>query len=273
MKRHIVTSRAIQILTLWIPALLFASFEIASSQPTLRIGPMAGLALNHHTFGFLLVDTDASPLFPPRISPGIMAGMSMEYRLDSSWSLSATVAYNDLGGNSSVSETNPNRVFYDVEAPGQTPPPDGVIDHVVRYNYEFSYSSFSLGIAGQWRPLVDSTWTFGIDLGMTFHTILNHVTRQTIDLLEPEDGRFLNIDGRPLSNNSKTLILYDGDIPEANSTRLGLKGGIFTEFGDRDSGTVFSPGLFYEYGLTHVEQFSDWKLNRFGAELRVWFAL
>ena len=256
-------------------SLLFTFPNISHGQSQTRIGPSLGLHLNHHTLGIRTIDDPVAPLFPAHVDIGGSLGVQFQYSIDSIWSFSSEVALNSLRGMSSVSVTNPEGEFYSLEPSGAQL--DSLGDQIFLHSANITYQSISFEIAAQWRPVIDSSWSFGVELGPTFHSIVSHNWRQTLTIEHPDESyvRFATLAAEATESNGRTLIFFDGDIIESSCTRIGMKTSLFAEFENRDSGIVFSPKLFYELGITPVQKTSDsdWRIHRFGVELSLLFPL
>jgi hypothetical protein len=82
--------------------------------------------------------------------------------------------------------------------------------------------------------------------------------------VEPINARFINDLRLPTENNGRRLIFADNkDIPDRSGFRFSLKGGLQAEIGLFNNQIIMYPGIFYDYGLTHVTSAENWNLNSF----------
>ncbi len=255
--------------------ILFCSLPAPSiGQAPVRIGPVFGFGLNHHTFGMPAADVPEAPTYPAHLDPGVTFGLQGQYTFNPVWSISAGIAYNDLSGDDELRVINPQGDWYAIEYFSDGPTfPDTSGDRIFLHTLSVNYRSLSLSLSGQWRFVADSALSLGIEVGPVFHLFTQRTMRQYMDIEEPLSARLVNPAGFPAENNGRRLFFFDDDIPESNAFRLGAAAGIFAEFGNRDSGTVVSPGLYYEYGVTPVGGTSDWRVHRFGLRLHLLFRL
>ncbi|MGE3801248.1 MAG: hypothetical protein AB7H80_09525 [Candidatus Kapaibacterium sp.] len=256
--------------------LLLIAPEQGRCQSQLRLGPMLGYYLNQHTSTIPILSAPDSPHFPSFTGSGLSFGLQAEYYLDRVLSISADVAYNDLSGSSEYREVNPTAGnFYEIEyindgSPGF--PIDTTADKVFIHSATATYRSVSLGFSGKWRFVADSSLKVGLQLGCALHMITSKNYTQNV-LLENPLARFVNPSGLPVELNGKKLFLYNGDIPDHSPNRFGLRAGIFAEMRSDTSRTLFSPGIYYEYGATPVQKSSDWYVHRLGVQLALLFRL
>ena len=251
----------------------------AHSQPGIRLGPLLGYHLTLHTSGPLYTaGIDETLHYPANTNGGEMAGLSLQYLFDTTWSIGLELAYNNLSGKKK------NRIFllsspegelyeieyvFDTETDPDTLLPAGVFAPL----NTIVYTTLSFGLCGQWRTSLDSSLRVGWQLGFFPHLVLARNSIEELRIESPDNARFFNAHGLPIENNGKERILYDGTIPESSSYRFSVKGALFAEIGDRESDVILMPGLYYEYGLTPVEPSSNWRIHSMGVQVALMFNL
>lgn len=91
-----------------------------------------------------------------------------------------------------------------------------------------------------------------IEFGPSSALVVVGDMRRRMRLDPPEPGRFANPAGYPVSNDGRTIVLYDGEIPERVGMRIGLLGGLraWHRFGHGLDGWA---ALRYDLALTNVD--------------------
>jgi hypothetical protein len=85
---------------------------------------------------------------------------------------------------------------------------------------------------------------------------------QVQDRNSRDNARFINPDGLPTDYGGRRLIFSDNaDIPGRNSIRFSLKAGLQAEVGLFHNAWIMYPGIYYDYGLSHVTNLENWNLN------------
>lgn len=255
--------------------------EQGVSQHSLRLGPLLGYYMNRHTSGPSYAGEAATehPFYPANSGSGETIGFLLQRNFNSRWSAGAGFAYNNLSGSQDSSTIRFVKIdgegLYEVDYRGLAVDPNVEPPHEGHYAIvsRITYRTLSVSLSGQWRPLVDSSRCLGIDLGLVSHLVFTRNFTETLKLESPENGRFVNSDGYPLQNNGRNMLLYDGELSGSASAHSAIRGGIFAEFGDRDSDIIAVPGLYYEFGITPVQHNSDWRIHRLGVELALLFGL
>ncbi len=100
-------------------------------------------------------------------------------------------------------------------------------------------------------------------VGPTVDYIITKTRVQSMYITDPSNVQFsqqtLN-PGQSYSPDRRTLYAYDGEIENAKSIRFGIKAGIQLEFNIPGFPLQLIPGVFYNYGLTDVND-QDWKVH------------
>jgi hypothetical protein len=120
----------------------------------------------------------------------------------------------------------------------------------------------------------------GINLGITVTPTFDYALTKTYDqrfeLIEPQNAQFevnqeLVDDGTILgyTNNDRTIIVNQGDIPTSTAFRLGLKAGIQYEI-NIPGGFYIVPALYYNFGITNLTSDNDWRVSalQIGIDIR-----
>lgn len=224
---------------------------IARSQ--IVVGPTIGVTRNWHTGGFRTVDDPNCPIFEQGAGWGILAGITAEYQTKWQWTVVGRVSY----------QTRPaafRQYLPDVEVilPNSQIP----INQTVQTDADITYNLVTTELAYNYRIARLAKNVFlNVEAGPSFSYVIGGKNRQVQDLIEPQNARFVNPDEYPEENNGRRLILFDGDIPGRNSTRLSMKGGVQLEVGLFGNEWIMYPGIYFDYGLTRVTNNENWNLN------------
>lgn len=252
-------------LLLWIAALsvpiILSAQPPDSSAPELRflIGESVGLHQVQHTLGIRAIKSRGTPLFNASNSLGWFAGTNVELLINNRSSLSLDLRYNNLPGSSETTHVNPMGYSERIEIIEHSLVPS---DTIIDFKSEIAYSSFSIGLLNKWRFFVkDTTLNVGISGGPVFHIITGKEIKQTESLVSPFKARLISMEGTVEEKNGRTLVLYDGEIPNSTSTRFGIHIGVFAEFGNPWSGIAISPSIFYDYGIQPVTSTENWFMH------------
>lgn len=239
-----------------------AAFFFAVLSARGQSGTLVGLELRlhdvRHSGAFILNDEPALGSFPDAGGFGQSLGLTLRHHLSPSFGLSGTIAWNRLPGSSDLPLRNPSGSMFEVRP--LAPDPTG--DSTVPFDRAFTavntvvYSALSLEGLAEWRLTgSEGEWSLGIAAGPTLSLTLDASTRQTVRLDEPEYMRFVGASS--VEDNGRTLVLHDDNLVDAESFRIGVRGGLFAEFRLPASDIVISPALFYESGLTPLRKNPD----------------
>lgn len=233
--------------------LITASLLILQHQPMegqTRFGPVAELQGGR-------IGAEVSNAFGQSVtysgtgSIGYGFGMMVRHYLDSTFSFSSGLSLNRMTFNQEGDILNPEEPLFEIRLMTDDPATVDPIyegDTLYRMRQFSNFTMIDFEILGEWRFLqTDSSGSFGLALGPLVSYFLHANQRITIDLVSPANGRILNGMNLPNENAGRTIILYDGEVPEAPAFTLGPRIGLFWESPMPDSGTQFGAGFYYSY--------------------------
>jgi len=143
----------------------------------------------------------------------------------------------------------------------------------VMNTYTVKYDVASLEISYKIKPIE------GLNLGLTVTPTFDYVLKKTYDqrfeLVTPTNAQFniadsiLTKNHFTLTNNNRTVIISQGDIPNAASFRIGLKVGLQYEI-NIPGGFYVVPAVYYNFGITNVVSNNDWRVSalQIGVDIR-----
>lgn len=181
---------------------------------------------------------------------------SLQYRFDLGYHHSSMAFYADSGGKVLLSD------------------PTKIIETGMRDRTAFDLDMISLGAmvgggfyfeggrpAGSDLPAA-SLREHGVvllgGLGFTWRTGSQAV--RTLGLLPDEAGTLENPRGYPITNDGRTITIYDDDVPDLNRLGLSLRGGVAVEL-TLASNLMTSIGALYEYELLPIAG-DEWRMHR-----------
>lgn len=217
------------------------------------VGPVVGGSRDYHTGGFRTVNDPICPVFSQGTGWGPLAGISAEFVMGEAWSLISRICYDNRPGN--FRQYLPDAGVLVVNQPDpvkQTVSTESVIGYRM-LTAEMMYKQDLARIGKSIRLSVAAGPVLGYVLGGT--------NRQVMNLEQPQNARFINLENKPVENGGRTLVFYDGAIPGRNTVRLSLKCGVQTEFGMYNNQVIVTPGMYFDYGLTRVSSAENWNLN------------
>lgn len=229
------------------------------SRRQILVGPTFLISRNYHTGGFRTIDDPGCPLFEDGTGWGYGVGLSAEFlpSVNGSWGIIPRVTFEQRPGqfrqelpNAQVLLPDPNR-----------PDTGYIVDQTVSTTSDITYTILNAEVLYKQEVLLLGDLRIGVVAGPAFSYVIGGTNRQVQDLEEPQNARFVNNENLPTENNGRRLIFYDGDIPERNSTRFSVKGGVQGEFGLFGNQWIMTPGIYYDYGITKVAPTENWNLS------------
>lgn len=226
--------------------------DIATTK--ILLGPTAAISNNWHTGGFRILDGATCPKFEWGSGWGHMLGLTAELQRSSGWGVIARVTF----------ETRPAH-FDEVLPDAKVLPPDqlepviqkvtATSDVVYKFiNFEAMYSHELFPIGKRAR--------FSVAAGPAVGYVVDARISQYQDLEAPLNAVFLNPDGLEARKNGRQLVYKENEpIPEYRKMRFSLKGGLYAEIGLFHDDWILAPGVYYDYGLSHVTRNENWNLN------------
>lgn len=233
------------------------------------LGVSGGIHSIQHTFSNrMLAPTNFT--FDPATSLGWFAGVVTELRMDTRWSLSLDVRYNELSGSSSFAATSPTGQFLIASSSDSSGEYIYLDNPVFSYTSAIDYASLSFGILANWREISQDTMlAVGLSAGPVIHAITRKELHQTEHLESHINVRFINPNGLPTEDDGRTFIYYSGELENSRSLRVGFHLGLFAELGNPASGLVISPGIFYDYGLQTVTSTENWYVHTLSGRMMI----
>jgi len=237
----------------------------AKGRPRVYVGPVVGYNRSLHSSGFQSVAGDVlCPVFETGTGNGYYVGGSFEYLLgspkDSKSSIIAKVLYNYIpAGYEEDGDRLPS-----LDANGD------VVYSTVRHVATIKYSTIDLEVLYKLN-LFDSY--FGVVVGPCVGMVIGSEREQRMELVEPLNAVFdpSLAPGAIYTDNGRTIITNQDDLPGHNPIRVGIKAGIQYEI--PIGRVLLVPHAFYNYGITEVSSDDNLRINalQFGVDLR--FAL
>lgn len=236
----------------------------------IRIGLSAGLTKNYHFNPPLRLIDD--PTCPTLDNIGGKWGLL--------WGIAGVVQYGERNGIRAhlLYSTHPGGGIQSLTSSVLLPSPDPrqepeVTTQTVSATTELTYNLYSAGVLWSNDLLSAETFRFGVAVGGA----VAHVTeaRQTMkqELHAPENVRFINPSGFPTRDDGRVIVFADNQpIENLEQTRFSLRGGAYADLILFDR-LFFTPGLYYDYGLTPVVSDSDWTVSAVLFQLDMTFRL
>lgn len=150
-------------------------------------------------------------------------------------------------------------------AQGNLPPRDSLVWSTSLNRNEIKYTAISVDLMYKFRAVeVQDVGGLVFTIGPTFDLIGTKTRSQTLSLLE-KDVQFKDFVDNGTANKNyspdgRTLIVYDGEIENAQSLRFGIKVGAQLELKIPGLPIEIIPGAFYNFAFTNVDE-RDWKVN------------
>jgi hypothetical protein len=119
-------------------------------------------------------------------------------------------------------------------------------------------------------------FNFGVIIGPTIDFVtLKKTLNQKFKLLSDdpnvqfERNPDIITEGGVYTDNDRTIIVHDGDIPNSSSFRFGIKAGVQYEFDLPGLGKIV-PSANYNFGVTKLSASENWRVNAFqiGVDIR-----
>jgi hypothetical protein len=230
------------------------------ARPRLLVGPRMGINRNYHSGGFRVLQGAECPKFQAGTGWGYLGGITAEFAVGTTWSIVPAVTYESRPGY--FREELPQAAVL-LEGSGGIPVNQSISTsstityRIVEIEAMYKQDLVSLG----------KSFRLSVTAGPVGSVIMGGTISQFQDLNEPENARFLPVqreDGSmiPLSHNGRRFTFSDNaDIPGRNAVRFSLKAGLQAELGLFHNKLIMYPGIFYDYGLSHVTSLENWNLN------------
>lgn len=155
------------------------------------------------------------------------------------------------------------------EIPGHLPERDSMVWSTSMNSNEIKYTAISLDLMYKFRAVdIQDVGGLVFTIGPTFDLINTKTRSQKLELLET-NVQFVPQPGKVYSPDNRTIIVFDGEIENAQSLRFAIKAGVQMELKIPGVPIDIIPGAFYNFAFTNVDD-RDWKVNaiQIGVDLR-----
>ena len=270
--------------TLIIPTLLSAQetadsnpLQPAYQAPPIYLGPIAGYNRSMHTVNMPSFAKDAlCPQFSGGDQNGYYFGFSYEHMIGqpemSNQSIIVRVFYSSLPANfEEGGDRYPSEVWNDANGNGIVDAGEKqLMESAVVHTNDIQYDVVSAEVAYKLNPF--DRFNLGFTIGPTFDYAMTATQNQELNLIEPLNARFVkgdNEEGYTYTNNDRTIIIKDGDVPDYSSYRIGIRAGVQYEI-NITPGLFLVPAMYYNFGITNLQPDFDWRVNtlQMGVDLR-----
>jgi hypothetical protein len=240
------------------------------------LGPVFGYNRSIHSVDLASFDEAICPRFQDGDDNGFYVGFSYEHHLgeDATKSTSSfifRVLYSTMPAKLSTSEEPIPSLITIVDGAGN-PIGEDIINSATEHTQEIKYSVASFEFCYKFNPIPGMG--LGFTIGPTFDFALTKTQDQRYKLVQPLEAQFRRnqdaIDqyGYKYVDNDRTIIIKEGDIPNSNAFRLGIKAGVQYEL--LAGKWVIVPAMYYNFGVTNLSSSESWRVNalQFGVDLR-----
>ncbi len=248
-------------------------------RPPIYIGPVFGYNRSMHSVDLASFDEAICPRFTDGNSNGFYVGLSWEQMLgditNSTSSIIFRALYNTMPASLETSENPIPSLVTVVDANGN-PISETIINSSTLHTQDISYSMITGEVMYKINPIPGLP--VGFTVGPTFDIAMSKTQDQRYKLVQPLEAQFkvnqqaIDENGYKYVDNDRTIIIKEGDIPESNSFRFGIKAGV--QFEIVTSGRMYIvPSMYYNFGITNLSSRENWRVNalQMGVDLR--FAL
>lgn len=235
-------------------------------------GPVVGYNRVLHSADLSTFNEEiACPVFQNGSANGYFFGLSFEYLLggakNSTQSIIARVLYNSMPASFEVEgDRFPSKA-------ARNNLPDTTVFSSTKHVNEVTYDMISFDV--QYKLNLFGT-EFGVIVGPTFDMALTRTQDQTLQLIEPDYAIFIgSLPGQPVlpgityRDGGRTLVAKEGEIPNSNPLRVGIKFGAQYEI-ILNNGFYIVPNFNYNFGVTNLSADDDWRVSaiQLGIDIR-----
>ncbi len=244
-------------------------------RPPIYIGPVFGYNRSIHSVDLASFDEAICPRFTDGNSNGFYAGLSWEQLLgdvtNSTSSIIVRVLYNTMPASMETSENPIPSLVTVVDANGN-PVDEKIINSATTHTMDIKYSMITGEVMYKLNPI--QGLPIGFTIGPTFDFAMSKTQDQRYKLLQPLEAQFKrNPDaGYEYTDNDRTIIIKEGDIPESNAFRFGVKAGVQYEIITAGK-TYIVPAIYYNFGITNLSSRENWRVNSLQMGVDIRFAL
>jgi len=245
-------------------------------RPPVYIGPVIGYNRAMHTVDLASFDDAICPRFEDGQANGFFVGMSFEQHLgkdikSSTSSFIFRVLYNTMPASLEVSENPIPSLITIVNAQGE-PIGEDIVNSSTLHTQDITYSLITAEVMYKINPIPGLP--LGFTVGPTFDFAMTKTQDQRYNLVLPLEAQFrvnqaeADAKGYRYIKDDRTIVVKEGDIPNSNGFRFGIKAGMQIEL-LAGKWTVV-PGIFYNLGVTNLSSAENWRVNvlQMGVDLR-----
>jgi hypothetical protein len=240
------------------------------------IGPVFGYNRSIHSVDLASFDEAICPRFQNGNDNGFYVGFSFEQHLgkeaaSSTSSFIFRILYSTMPAFMETTEEPIPSLITIVDGAGN-PEGETIINSSTRHTQQIDYSVVSAEVCYKINPIPGMG--LGFTIGPTFDFALTKTQDQRYELLQPLEAQFRRnqdaIDqlGYRYIDNDRVIVIKEGDIPNSNAFRLGIKAGVQYEilFGK----LTIVPAMYYNFGVTNLSSQESWRVNalQVGVDLR-----
>lgn len=246
-----------------------------STSKKIYLGPVVGYNRSMHSVKLSsFVEDPLCPFFENGSNNGYYFGLSYEHLfgavVGSKHSLIARVLYSTLPA-SFTKEGDKYPSLVDDGAGGYT-----TVMSSTRHAIEVAYNLICAEVMYKFNAIGN----LGLTAGPTFDFPMTKTLDQRYELVEPLNCQFKTQPQVPdkygftpyYTDNDRTFVAKEGDIPNAAGFRFGFKIGLQYEI---ITGSKFYivPAIYYNLGLTNLSSEYSWKVNALQAGVDLRFAI
>lgn len=230
------------------------------------------------------------PSFENGKDNGFYAGLSYEHHLgkDAASSKSSIIARVMYSTMPSYLESDGDNYLQNVDIidkDGKTIIGHDVLSSTTFHTMNVKYDMITAEVAYKINPF--DGMNLGFTVGPTFDFTMKKTYDQKMELLRPLEARFQRPEDwkdndaasqakygiQRYENGDRTIIVHEGDLPNASSFRFGIRLGVQYEIANMISKTVIVPAAYYNFGITNLSSKEDWRVNALQIGVDVRFAL
>ena len=144
----------------------------------------------------------------------------------------------------------------------------------IAHKNEIKYTAISAELMYKFRAyVIDEIGALVFTVGPSFDFIGTKTRNQSVSIVDPIYVQFWEDPtlpaGQKYSADKRSIIVYEGDIENAQSLRFAIKAGVQLEIKLPGTPIDIIPGAFYNFAFTDVDE-RDWKVNaiQIGVDLR-----
>jgi len=233
-------------------------------------GPIVGFNRSLHSVDLAsFADDPLCPFFTNGSANGFFVGFFYEQffgeKKNSKHSLKIALMYNTLPA-SLTTEGD--------EYPSLVKKPDGTyttINSATSHSVNVKYDLATLELMYKFNVVGGLVVT----VGPTFDLPLTKTFTQKYQIIKPDNVQFqrdpeADKKGYRYEDNDRTIVVKDGNIPDAAGFRFAIKAGVQYEVELEGLKLAVIPGVFYNFGITKLTSAEDWKVDalQFGIDFR-----